>query len=253
MSIQQDQTIAFKILSALTNSSLAEEFQEYRNVIKVYLQLSDDEMNRLYDFKKIVNLLNPVQEEKRKFFGIPVKDAELASHQQLVLLEATGAIVTGPTVGNGVVSLGQTFEEIERGREKVVDKKAVEEKEKESVEQKTAPELKDFDIDATQPLTIEYRKQKEDNSKENEDEEKEYSSEDMIKMTKSIRKGLQKRNMLDYNIDTMILPNYIAVTGKNTDKDADKFKEMHFELYKSYHIIRKDKLHKGLKLTPKST
>lgn len=65
----QDRQTAWEILETLCDSTFADEFQYYRQDVQTELKLSDSVVERLYDLKKIVELLRPVDEKKRYFKG----------------------------------------------------------------------------------------------------------------------------------------------------------------------------------------
>lgn len=63
--------IAYEILLCLCDSSFArEEFNLYRERVQESLELTDQQMNNLYDYKTIISLLRPQQ--KKVFRGLPI-------------------------------------------------------------------------------------------------------------------------------------------------------------------------------------
>jgi len=54
-----DKEIAYKILLSLCDSTYAKDLQEYKFVIQRDLCIPEDCMERLFDYKTLIELLNP--------------------------------------------------------------------------------------------------------------------------------------------------------------------------------------------------
>jgi hypothetical protein len=74
--MNQDREIAYRILTALCESSIIEEMNYYKNYIQRDLLLSDDEINRVYSLKTITELLKPLPEVVRTYKGMRVEKDE---------------------------------------------------------------------------------------------------------------------------------------------------------------------------------
>lgn len=67
--VEHDRFVAISILRALVDSTFNNELQYYWTPIQEHLNLSDEDMTRLFDLKTIVNLLTPSETYKRYFHG----------------------------------------------------------------------------------------------------------------------------------------------------------------------------------------
>lgn len=74
--MENDRNIAWKILNALCESSLIDEFQYYRSCVQEDLGLTNEEINRLYSLAEICRLLKPEEPNVRLYKGREVKESK---------------------------------------------------------------------------------------------------------------------------------------------------------------------------------
>jgi hypothetical protein len=70
---ESDQQLAHEILRSLVESTLAEELDNYRDVVQDALQIDEKTMHRIYRLDAIVHLLTPTPTYKRYFRGRRVR------------------------------------------------------------------------------------------------------------------------------------------------------------------------------------
>lgn len=61
-----DKEIAYKILLSLCDSTYAKDLQEYKYVIQRELNICEERLERLFDYKTLIQLLNPDKTYKGK-------------------------------------------------------------------------------------------------------------------------------------------------------------------------------------------
>ena len=62
--MESDKQIAFRILCSLCESSLVDDMEDYKNCIQNDLQLSNEQMDRIYNLKTIIKLILPQKHYK---------------------------------------------------------------------------------------------------------------------------------------------------------------------------------------------
>lgn len=70
--MESDKQIAFRILCSLCESSFVDDMQDYKNYIQNDLQLSNEQMDRIYNLKTIIKLILP----ERHYKGSKLFDLE---------------------------------------------------------------------------------------------------------------------------------------------------------------------------------
>lgn len=66
MSSSTDKEVAYKILLSLCESTYAKDLQEYKYVIQRDLNIPEEQFQRLFDYKILIQLLNPDKTYKGK-------------------------------------------------------------------------------------------------------------------------------------------------------------------------------------------
>lgn len=72
--VEHDRFIAISILRSLVDSTIKDELQYYWTPVQDHLNLSDEDMRRIFDLETIVNLLTPTETYKRYFHGKRVEN-----------------------------------------------------------------------------------------------------------------------------------------------------------------------------------
>lgn len=129
--IEDDRTVAWKILNALCQSSLKDEFEHYSEAVQKDLNLSSDQMFRVYSLSRICRLLEPTNPRRRFYKGVEIKEdisvSTLLDHYTVALeahdtsnsvQEADESKPTLPTRSDGSVCQGhQVLSQIEENCE----------------------------------------------------------------------------------------------------------------------------------------
>jgi hypothetical protein len=69
--MESDKQIAYRILTSLCESSFVDDLQDYRICIQTDLNLTNEQMNRIYNLKTMLKLILPEKQYKgQKLFEI---------------------------------------------------------------------------------------------------------------------------------------------------------------------------------------